>query len=87
MNKENCRPVSVLPTISKMFERSMHDQLSTFMYGYFNSFLAAFRKGFGCQSTLSRLLEDWQKALNNQAYVAAILMDLSKAFHCLPMDS
>ena len=84
LNKENYRPVSVLPTISKIFERSMHDQLSSFMDNYFNPFLAAFRKGFGCQSTLLRLLEDWRKALDNHECVAAILMDLSKAFDCLP---
>ena len=47
-NKETYRPVSILPPISKIFERSMHDQLSTFMGAYFNSFLAAFRKGFEC---------------------------------------
>ena len=84
LNKENYRPVSILPTISKIFERSMHDQLSNFMDNHFNPFLAAFRKGFGCQSTLLRLLEDWRKALDSHECVAAILMDLSKAFDCLP---
>ena len=84
LNKENYRPVSILPTISKIFERSMHDQLSNFMDNHFNPFLAAFRKGFGCQSTLLRLLEDWRKALDSHECVAAILMDLSKAFGCLP---
>ena len=62
----------------------MHDQLSEHLNSSFNPFLAAFRKGFGCQSTLLRLLEDWRKALDNQECVAAILMDLSKAFDCLP---
>ena len=84
LNKENYRPVSILPTISKIFERSMHNQLSSFMDNHFNPFLAAFRKGFGCQSTLLRLLEDWRKALDNHESAAAILMDLSKAFDCLP---
>ena len=84
LNKENYRPVSILQTISKIFERSMHDQLSSFMDNHFNPFLAAFRKGFGCQSTLLRLLEDWRKALDNHESAAAILMDLSKAFDCLP---
>ena len=50
----------------------------------FHPFLAAFRKGLGCQSILLRLLEDWRKALDNQQCVGAILMDLSKAFNCLP---
>ena len=56
------------------------------MEAVFNPFLAAFRKGFGCHTTLPRLLEDWKRALDNHEYVAAILMDLSKAFDCLPHD-
>ena len=38
----------------------------------------------GCQSTLLRLVEDWRNALDNCQYAAAIMMDLSKAFDCLP---
>lgn len=64
----------------------MHDQLSTYLDASFNPFLAAFRKGFGCQSTLLRLLEDWRKALDSHDCAAAILMDLSKAFDCLPHE-
>jgi len=33
---------------------------------------------------LARLLEDWRSALDNHKYIGAILMDLSKAFDCLP---
>ena len=84
LNKENFRPVSLLPVISKIYERSMHEQLSDHLNASFHPFLAAFRKGFGCQSTLLRLLEDWRKALDNQQCVGAILMDLSKAYDCLP---
>ena len=38
----------------------------------------------GCQSTLLRQVEDWRKALDSHKYVAAILMDVTKAFDCLP---
>ena len=48
----------------------------------FSSFFSI--SSFGCQSTLLRLLEDWRKALDNHECIAAILMDLSKAFDCLP---
>ena len=51
-----------------------------------NPFLAAFRSGFGCQSTLLRVIEDWKHALDKNEYLAAIIMDLSKAFDCLPHD-
>ena len=61
----------------------MFDQLSDHFSNIFNTYLAAFRKGFGCQTTLLRLLEDWKRGLDNHRYVGAILMDLSKAFDCL----
>ena len=40
----------------------------------------------GCQSTLLRLVEDWRRALDNDKYVSAILMNLSKTFDCLLHD-
>ena len=40
----------------------------------------------GCQTALLRLLEDWWNALDKNQYAAAVLMDLSKAFDCLPHD-
>ena len=39
-----------------------------------------------CQSTLLRLVEDWRGALDRHEYVAAVLMDLCKAFDSLPHD-
>ena len=61
-------------------------QLSEHFETIFNKLLCAFRKGHGCQTTLLKLLEDWKQALDQNHYVAAILMDLSKAFDCLPHD-
>ena len=30
------------------------------------------------------MMEDWRKALDDRTYVGAVLMDLSKAFDCMP---
>ena len=70
----------------KACERILHNQLSAHFENIFDPYLAAFRKGFCCQSTLLRLLEDWKKALNSHECAATILMDLSKAFDCPPHD-
>ena len=77
---------SVLPTISKFVERAIFDQLTDFFNFYFHPSLSAFRKGFGCQTALLKIIGDWKKALDENKYIAAILMDLSKAFDCLPHD-
>ena len=46
--------------------------------------LSAFRPGFGCQTALLKIVEDQKRALDDNKYIAAISMDLSKAFDCLP---
>ena len=71
---------------SLIFEDIMFIQLTEHFNNIFHNYLAAFRKGFGCATTLLRLAEDWKKDLDKQQYVGAVLMDLSKAFDCLPHD-
>ena len=78
--------MSILTSHSKIFEDIMFIQLTEHFNSIFDNYLAAFRKGFGCQTTLLRLAEDWKKDLDKQQYVGAVLMDLSKAFDCLPHD-
>ena len=84
--KKNYRPVCILTSHSKIFEDMMFIQLTEHFNSIFDNYLAAFRKGFGCQTTLLRLAEDWKKDLDKQQYVGAVLIDLSKAFDCLPHD-
>ena len=80
---QNWRPVSILPITSKLFERTLEEQLSDHFENIFNPYLSAFRKGFSCQSVLLAITEEWRRALDRNEYVATILMDLSKAFDCL----
>ena len=84
LQKKYYRPVSVLPIQSKIFERAMVDQLNDHFRGLFHPFLSAYRRGYSCQSALLALTEDWRSALDRGHFVGAILMDLSKAFDCLP---
>ena len=77
---ENYRPVSVLPTVSKIFERIMQKQLTTFIEPHLSTFLCGYRKGFNCQYALLHMLENWKMSLDKNGYAGGILMDLSKAF-------
>ena len=48
-----------------------------FLVNHFNPLLSAFRSGIGCQTALLRIIEDWKKALDDNKFIAAILMDQS----------
>ena len=77
---KNYRPISILPTASKIFERIMKSQLVSYFESYLSPYLCGFRKGFNTQKALLRLIEKWKMTLDKSGYAAALLMDLSKAF-------
>ena len=63
------KTVSMLPTLSKIYERLFSEQLSDHFNSIFNDYLSAFRTSYGCQITLLRLVEDWKQALEQNKYV------------------
>ena len=82
-SKENYRPVSILPSISKIFERNMYDQIYMYMNNHLSPYLCGFRKSYNTQHCLIAMLEKWKKAIDKHNLAGAILTDLSKAFDCL----
>ena len=60
-NKANYRSVSILPNISKIYEKLMYQQL----YDHFNSFLSpkqcGFRKGHSAENCLMVMLEKFKE--------------------------
>ena len=62
---------------------TLSDTVSTCLQ---SQFLSAYRKSYGTQHVLIRLIEEFKKYLDNDYVVGAILMDLSKAFDCVPHD-
>ena len=51
-----------------------------------SNFIAAYRKTYSSSHVLIRLIENWKKYLDNKKIVGTVLMDLSKAFDCIPHD-
>ena len=82
--KENYRPISILVIISKVYEKIFVKRMSSFMSYKFNPLLSAYRTGYGCNDILLKFTSLWKKALDDNLYTGAIMMDLSKAFDCLP---
>ena len=83
--KKNYRPVSILTSISKTFEKLLAFQLEQFQDTIYHPYTSAFRRGHSCQSVLLKLTEDWRSALDNNQYVGTVPMDLSKAFDSMPI--
>ena len=82
-DKSNYRPVSMLPNLSKVFERCIYKQLSVYFYGLLSKQQCGFRKGFNAQHSLLKLLEKWRQSLDQGLEFGVLLTDLSKAFDCL----
>ena len=81
--KDNYRPVSLLPVLSKLYERSMFKQISDFFKNIFSKNQCGFRKGRSTQQYLLAMLEKWKRSVDNGKAFGALLTDLSKAFDCL----
>ena len=82
----NFRPISVLSSLSKLYERVLSQQIVPFMVPNFSNLLCAFRENHSSQHALLRLVEQSRKSLDMKGIVGMVLMDLSKAFDCLPHD-
>ena len=86
LQKENYRPVSLLPHISKVFERVIYNQINSFMENKISKCVTSFRKSYGMQHSLIVMLEKWKKALNKEKNMSAIFTDLSKTFETINHD-
>ena len=80
------RPVSLIPIVSKLFERDMFDQIYSYIDKYLSPYLFGYRKGHSTEQCLMIMIETWRKALDQNNVAGGILTDLSKAFDCLSHD-
>ena len=78
----NYRPVSILPVVSKVFKRIVHEQL----YEYLNSknliyeFQSGFRSTFSTNTALTYLGDKIRFNLDKGDFTGVVLLDLQKAF-------
>ena len=81
--KDRYKPISILPIISKIFEKLICRQLSNHFDNIFSKFQCGFRKGVSAQHCLLLMIDKWKTAVDNNKVFGAILTDLSKAFDCI----
>ena len=69
-----------------MYEKLLYKRLSDYVENILNVILCGFRKAHSTQHGLFKLLQSWQNELDESSMVATVLMDLSKAYGCIPHD-
>lgn len=78
----NYRPISLLPTSTKIFETVMVKRIYSF-YEKFNIFDKSqngFRKNHSTTLAIYKYLQKILEALNNKKYAVGLLLDMSKAY-------
>lgn len=78
----NYRPISLLPTISKVFERVVHTQLFQYFSdnNLFYNHQYGFRKDYSTETAVLELVDRIHADLDERKLPLAIFLDLSKAF-------
>ena len=76
--------MSILPLLSKRYEKVIYNQLSDYSDSFLNNVLCGFRKAHSTLHALFKLLRSWQQVLDNGGFIVTILMDLSKAYEYIP---
>ena len=66
MDKRNYRPVSILPTVSKIFEKVMLEQLNVHFDPILSPYMSGFRKGYSCENVLLHFVESAKSALDDK---------------------
>ena len=82
-SKKNYRPVSILPNISTIYERSLFKQMSNYFENIFSKFHCGFNQGLSAKYCLISMTKKWKKSVDKGKKFAALLNDLSKTFDYL----
>ena len=73
----NYRPISVLPTLSKLFEKLLYQQINSYINTYLNSGLCGLRVGFSFHYFLITMTEKIKNVHDKGEICGALLTDLS----------
>ena len=81
----NYRPISVLPTISKILERVISDQLTQYFYDHklFSEQQYGYRKNSSTEIAALELIDRLVRQLDQRDIPINFYLDLSKAFDCI----
>ena len=84
----NYRPIFVLSVLSKLFEKIVHDQVSTFMKEneHFSNCHHGFRQLHSTVTSLLGVTDMWLSSIDRRKVNISVFLDLKKAFDTVDHD-
>ena len=80
---KNYRTVSVLPVLSKIYDRIMQKQILEYIDKHLSPHSCGYRKGCSTQMALIAMLKKWKLSIDNKGFSSGVLIDLSEAFYTM----
>ena len=68
----NYIPLSILNTLSKIFEKVIKNELVSYFDTYLPPFISAYRRSYSTQQVLVRFLEEWREKLDKSLILGAV---------------
>ena len=87
-DKNNYRPISVLPLLSKIFEKHVHQALYSYMRNnnLLYSLQSGFRRSYSTKATLIRLTDQLLSDMDQDQISGPVFVDYKKAFDLIDHD-
>ena len=84
-NPSNYRPISVLPVLSKIFEKHVNVHLQEYLTKnkIIHELQCGFRKGHSCSDNLFKVVSDCLMEKLNGRMITLLFLDFKKAFDCV----
>ena len=78
----NYRPISILPTISKIFEKHVNSHLMGFLnkHKLIHECQSGFRQKHSCNTALVKLIDQWMASIDKGDIIGSLFIDFRKAF-------
>ena len=80
--RSNYRPISVLPVVSRLFEKLVFNQLYKYLdsNGLLSNGQSGFRSLFSTLTCLLKTIDEWYDGFDNGYMIGSVFIDLRKAF-------